>query len=91
MWLEGLGICDEGKAGELIDADGANGPVINASGGMLAGNPLNLGGFVRAAEGAMQLMGKAGDRQVKGAKTALAHGVVGPAGQFHTVVILGSD
>ncbi len=91
MWLEGLGICDEGKAGELIDADGENGPVINASGGMLAGNPLNLGGLVRAAEGAAQLMGKAGDRQVKGAKTALAHGVVGPAGQFHTVVILGSD
>jgi acetyl-CoA C-acetyltransferase len=58
---------------------------------MLAGNPLILGGLVRAAEAALQLKGQAGDHQVKDAKTALAHGVMGPAGQFHSVITLARD
>lgn len=88
MWIEGLGICDEGKAGEWIDANGPEKSHVNPSGGMLAGNPLMLGGLVRAAEAALQLRGEAGQHQVRDAKTALAHGVMGPAGQFHSVIIL---
>ena len=64
---------------------------MNLSGGMLGGNPLILGGLVRAAEAALQLRGEAGDRQVPGARRALAHGVMGPAGQFHTVAVLEAD
>ena len=91
MWIEGLGICDQGQGGQWIDADGPERLNVNPSGGMLAGNPLILGGLVRAAEAALQLSGRAGDRQVKDARTALAHGVMGPAGQFHSVVTLARD
>ena len=88
MWAEGLGICDEGAATAWIDADEPQRCNVNLSGGLLAGNPLILGGLVRAAEAALQLMGEAGERQVSKAGTALAHGVMGPAGQFHTVIVL---
>ena len=91
MWMEGLGICGAGKGGKGIDADGPAKNNVNTSGGMLAGNPLILGGLVRTAEAALQLRDEAGDRQVKGAGTALAHGVMGPAGQFHSVVTLARD
>jgi acetyl-CoA C-acetyltransferase len=91
MWMEGLGVCDEGKGGGWIDEDGPEKCNVNPSGGMLAGNPLILGGLVRAAEAALQLKGQAGDHQVKDAKTALAHGVMGPAGQFHSVIVLERD
>jgi acetyl-CoA C-acetyltransferase len=91
MWAEGIGICEQGKGGAWIDADGPDRQNVNLSGGMLAGNPLILGGFVRAAEAAIQLRGAAGDRQVDKAKTAIAHGVMGPAGQFHSVITLARD
>jgi acetyl-CoA C-acetyltransferase len=91
MWAEGLGLCEEGTGGAWIDAEGPARSNVNLSGGMLAGNPLLLGGLVRGAEAALQLMGKAGERQVRDARRALAHGVMGPAGQFHTVVVLERD
>jgi len=86
LWMEGLGLCNEGKGGKWIDQDGPEKNHVNCSGGMLAGNPLMIGGLVRAAEAVLQLRGEAGDNQVNGAKTALAHGVMGPAGQFHSVI-----
>jgi acetyl-CoA C-acetyltransferase len=88
MWLEGLGICDVGTGGMAVSTTGLGRPVINPSGGTLAGNPMILGGLVRAAEAALQLMGKADGHQVENASVALAHGVMGPAGQFHSVVTL---
>ena len=91
MWIEGLGICDDGNGGKWLDSGGPDKFHVNPSGGMLAGNPLILGGLVRSAEAVLQLTGEAGKRQVKDAKTALAHGVMGPAGQFHTVIILERD
>lgn len=91
MWAEGIGLCDEGKGSEWLDADGPSKNNVNLSGGLLAGNPMILGGFVRAAEAVLQLRGEAGDRQVDNAKTAIAHGVMGPAGQFHSVVTLERD
>ena len=91
LWAEGLALCDPGTGGQWIDAGGAEKMNVNPSGGMLAGNPLILGGLVRAAEVALQLQGKAGDHQVDGARTGLAHGVMGPAGQFHSVITLARD
>ena len=61
---------------------------VNLSGGMLNGNPIMLGGVARAVEGYLQLRGEAGDRQVDGAKRALAHGTTGGACQHQTVLIL---
>ncbi len=87
MWMEGLGIAGENGGGAWLDSEGPDKCNVNPSGGMLAGNPLMIGGLVRAAEAAVQLRGEAGKRQVKGAKRALAHGVMGPAGQFHSVAV----
>ena len=89
MWLEGLGLCDAGTGG--ITAGRTESAAVNPSGGTLAGNPMILGGLVRSAEAALQLMGKANGHQVENAGTALAHGVMGPAGQFHSVVTLARD
>ncbi|MBM4318545.1 MAG: hypothetical protein FJ125_00945 [Deltaproteobacteria bacterium] len=88
LWAEGLGLCPEGEGGRWLAENGPEKCRVNPSGGMLAGNPLILGGLVRVAEAALQLAGRAGARQVPGAATALAHGVMGPAGQFHSVVTL---
>jgi len=91
MWAEGLGLCADGRGGAWLAEGGPDRFQVNPSGGMLAGNPLILGGLVRAAEAALQLKGQAGERQVKDARRALAHGVMGPAGQFHTVAVLERD
>jgi acetyl-CoA C-acetyltransferase len=94
LWMEGLGFCGRGKGGELIDSGktklGGKLPV-NPSGGVLSGNPNGVAGMVRVAEAALQLRGEAGDRQVKGARIALAHGVTGICGQHQAVMILGKD
>jgi acetyl-CoA C-acetyltransferase len=88
MWAEGLGLCDENKGGEWIESGILETGKINPSGGMLAGNPIMLGGLARAAEAVIQLRGEAGERQVAGAKRAVAQGTTGPAGQHQAVMIL---
>jgi len=91
LWLEGMGFCQRGEGGKMIDRGitsmGGNLPV-NPSGGILSGNPVTVAGAVRVAEAALQLMGKAGQRQVGGAKRALAQGHCGPCGQGQCVIVL---
>jgi acetyl-CoA C-acetyltransferase len=91
LWMEGLGLCDRGEAGNLIDAGvtqmGGKLPV-NPSGGMLSGHPTIVAGMARVAEATLQLQGEAGDRQVPGGNVALAHGVTGACGQHQCVIIL---
>ncbi|KAJ6662508.1 hypothetical protein lerEdw1_011644 [Lerista edwardsae] len=74
---EALGLCPEGRAGELIDrGDNSYGGkwVINPSGGLLSkGHPLGATGLAQCAELCWQLRGEAGKRQVPGAKVALQH------------------
>jgi sterol carrier protein 2 len=74
---EGLGLCEEGKAGEFIDS-GANTyggkVVVNPSGGLISkGHPLGATGLAQCAELNWQLRGEADARQVVGAKIALQH------------------
>ena len=88
MWAEGTGLVDALGGGLWIDEGGLEALNVNTSGGMLNGNPLMLGGLARSLEAVHQLKGNAGDRQVEGAKTALAHGTTGAAGQHHAVLIL---
>jgi acetyl-CoA C-acetyltransferase len=94
MWYEGLGFCDEGAGGKLIDsgATEVNGDIpVNPSGGVLAMNPYVSRGLYRLAEVALQIQGRAGERQLdRKVNTGLAHGSHGFAGQFHAVAILGS-
>ena len=93
LWMEGLGFCGRGEGGRLVDSgvtkmDGKL--PVNPSGGMLSGNPTCVAGIARVAEAVLQLRGEAGDRQVKNAQVALAHGVTGICGQHHCVMILGN-
>jgi len=88
LWAEGLGLCDEGTGGAWLAEDGPDEQHLNLSGGMLAGNPLILGGMARIAEAVIQILGEAGERQVPGAHCALAQGSAGPAGQLQTVIVV---
>lgn len=92
LWLEGLGFCPEGGAGRLTDegltqTDGAL--PVNPSGGCLSANAVLVAGLARLIEAALQVRGDAGGRQISNCKTALAHGVNGPCGQSHCVMVLG--
>ena len=74
---EGLGLCPEGKAGELI-FEGAvtygGDWVVNPSGGLISkGHPLGATGLAQCAELNWQLRGTADARQVPDAKLALQH------------------
>jgi len=94
LWSEGLGFAGRGEGGKLIDSRQTqiNGKLpINPSGGVLSAHAVLVAGLARVAEGALQLRGDAGARQVGGAKTALAHGINGPCGQSHCVIVLGKS
>lgn len=74
---EALGLCEEGKAGTLVD-EGATTYggrwVVNPSGGLISkGHPLGATGLAQCNELTWQLRGDAGDRQVAGASVALQH------------------
>ena len=91
LHYENLGLCAEGEAGRLIDtgetAQGGRVPV-NVSGGLLSkGHPLGATGVANIFEVAQHLRGRAGARQVNGAKVGLAH-VIG-LGSACTINILG--
>ncbi len=94
MWLEAMGLCEDGEAGELLEKGefnvGGRLPV-NPSGGLLSGHPVIAAGLYRIAECVRQLRGEAGDYQVEGARTALAQGTNGVAGQSHCVWVLGAE
>ena len=91
LHYENLGLCGEGEAGRLIDEDetahGGRIPV-NVSGGLLSkGHPLGATGVANIFEVTQHLRGRAGDRQVEGAKVGLAH-VIGLASAC-TINVLG--
>ncbi|WP_322053935.1 lipid-transfer protein [Paraburkholderia bannensis] len=76
---EALGLCHEGEAEKLVN-DGHNtyggAWVVNPSGGLLSkGHPLGATGLAQCYELTQQLRGAADERQVDGAKLALAHNV----------------
>ncbi len=85
MWLENLGFTPQGSGWKLTEsgetAIGGQLP-INMSGGVLCSNPIGASGMIRFAEAAIQVMGKAGDHQVDGARKALGHADGGGALYF---------
>lgn len=74
---EALGLCPEGKAGELIDSGAVTYGgkwVVNPSGGLISkGHPLGATGLAQCSELNWQLRGLAEKRQVPSAKVALQH------------------
>ncbi len=74
---EGLGMCAEGDGGKLVESGATTYGgrwVVNPSGGLLSkGHPLGATGLAQCAELNWQLRGKAGARQVEGARIGLQH------------------
>jgi acetyl-CoA C-acetyltransferase len=94
LWLEGLGLCDRGEGGRMIDSGitGLKGKLpVNPSGGLLGGVPANVAGLNRVAEAVLQLRGEAGAHQVKNPKIAVAQGHSGFCGQHQCVIVLGNE
>ncbi|MDT7600655.1 MAG: acetyl-CoA C-acetyltransferase, partial [Pseudonocardiales bacterium] len=92
MWLENLGFVPVGEGWKLTEAGGTEmgGQLpVNPSGGVLSSNPIGASGLLRFAESAMQVMGRAGDHQVDGARTALGH-AYGGGSQFFSMWVVGS-
>jgi acetyl-CoA acetyltransferase len=92
MWLENLGFVPEGEGWKLTEAGetaiGGRLPV-DPSGGVLSSNPIGAG-LIRFAEAAIQVMGKAGDHQVPGARKALGH-AYGGGSQYYSMWVVGAD
>lgn len=91
LWdLEDLGFCGVGEAPRLL-REGVfdiNGRIpVNTDGGLMGrGHPMGAAGLGQIVEVVLQLRGEAGPRQVKGAKTGLAHAM--GAGPNSLVTIL---
>jgi len=82
--LEDLGICDYGKAGEMVE----NGELeikgsipVNTDGGLKAdGHPIGATGLAQIFEIVLQLRMEAGRRQVESPEIGLAHNIGGVGG-----------
>jgi len=92
LFLEDLGFCKKGEAGVLV-ASGAIAPggslPVNTNGGGLSCVHPGMYGIFAVIEAIEQLRGSAGERQVKGAAVALAHGNGGLL-SAQTTAILGT-
>lgn len=80
IWIEDMGIVGPGEGAEYVwsGATDMGGELpVNPSGGVIACNPIGATGLIRCAEAAMQVMGKAGDRQVPEVNFALSSGFGG--------------
>jgi acetyl-CoA acetyltransferase len=92
---EYLGLCDKGQGGKLIEDGttrlGGRLPV-NVSGGLLRkGHPIGASGAAQIVELTEQLQGRCHQRQVEGARIALAHnggGMIGTDAAATVVSIL---
>ena len=92
---ESIGLCPKGEGGKLIDtgATRLGGRIpVNTSGGLLRkGHPVGATGIAQIVELSEQLQGRSGERQVEGAKVALAHnggGTIGTDAAAMCVTIL---
>ena len=93
LFYECFGFCEFGEAPDLVMAgvfDRQGELPCDPSGGVLCTNPIGATGLIRTAEAAMQVLGRAGDHQIPGAKTALAH-AMGGIDQFNGIIIVSSE
>lgn len=95
---EYLGLCEPGGGGRLLESGatrlGGRLPV-NVSGGLLRkGHPVGATGCAQIVELTEQLQGRSGQRQVQGARIALAHnggGAIGTDAAATVVTILARE
>jgi acetyl-CoA acetyltransferase len=90
LFLEDLGFCPKGEGGRFV-ADGAIAPggtlPVNTNGGGLSCVHPGMYGIFALIEAVRQLRGECGERQVRGAKTAVAHGNGGMLSSQATAVL----
>jgi acetyl-CoA acetyltransferase len=89
---EALGLCEKGGGGALVEQGvtrlGGRLPV-NTSGGLLRkGHPVGATGLAQAVEITLQLQGRAGKRQVEGAKLGLAQNGGGKKGNDAAAMVV---
>lgn len=93
LWTEAMFFCERGEGGRLVESGATqmSGDLpVNPSGGVLSTNTIGATAMMRQAEAAMQVMNRAGEHQIDGARTAVAHGWGGGI-QFHTMMIVSAD
>jgi acetyl-CoA acetyltransferase len=90
LFVEDLGFCPKGEGGRFVSdgaiAPGGRLPVNTNGGGLSYCHPGMYGVFV-LIEAVRQLRGEAGDRQVNGCETAIAHGNGGTLSAQSTVIL----
>jgi acetyl-CoA acetyltransferase len=90
LFLEDLGFCPKGEGGRFVEggriAPGGELPVNTNGGGLSYCHPGMYGLFL-LIEAVRQLRGDAGDRQVAGVETAIAHGNGGVLSSQSTVIL----
>jgi acetyl-CoA acetyltransferase len=90
LFLEDLGFCPKGEGGNFVSggniAPGGSLPVNTNGGGLSCCHP-GMYGLFTMVEAATQLAGNAGDRQVKDANLAVAHGNGGALSSQATLVL----
>jgi len=94
--LENLGFCKPGEGGAFVTGGriGLGGELpLNPDGGGLSSNHPGMRGIFLVIEAVKQLRGECGERQVAGARVALAHGTGGTLGVAHSgaTLILAGD
>lgn len=90
LFLEDLGFCNKGEGGAFVEngriAPGGELPVNTNGGGLSCVHP-GMYGLFTMVEATQQLMGQAGERQVKNAQLAVAHGNGGELSSQATLVL----
>ena len=88
--LEDLGFCEKGEGGAFVEEGrlrpGGSLPALTSGGGLSYNHPGAFG-LLLLVEAVRQLRGEAGDRQVPGARIAVAHGFGGLLSVASTVVL----
>ncbi|WP_194860876.1 thiolase domain-containing protein [Dietzia sp. SYD-A1] len=93
MWLESLGFAAPGEGWRMTEsgATARDGSLpVNPSGGVMCSNPIGASGMLRFAEAARQVMGRAEEHQIPGARKALGH-AYGGGSQFFSMWVVGSE
>jgi acetyl-CoA acetyltransferase len=89
--VEELIVCEAMGLPGRTAAGAAARPVINPSGGPLAGHPIMSTGLIRIGEAFRQLSGRAAAYGVEGTARAIAHAAAGHCLQQNLVWVLGSE
>ena len=90
LFLEDLGFCPKGEGGRFVSGGHiapGGGLAVNTNGGGLSCVHPGMYGLFLLVESVRQLRGKAGDRQVRDARLAVAHGNGGVLSSEATVIL----